>query len=405
MDLVKEKVTSFESLYKAMQRCANGVRWKPGVIAYLQHGLSNTAKLQKELQNGTYKIGSQLRFTIYEPKKREVIALRFRDRQVQRSLLENYLYNEITRHFIYDNVACQRGKGTDFAIHRLKQILAKAYREYGQDAYIYTYDIRNFFGSTNHAVAKDVIDKRIRNEWARGMVHQLIDSFQGDTGIGLGSDVAQFIELSVLDGLDHFIKEKLHVRHYIRYMDDFLIITNGKDKSRAYRAAIEDELSKLKLELHPRKCRVLPIRYGFKWLGYRFRVKESGKIITTIDKTRIIRERRKLKRLVKKSTRGQISKADVDASLNSWIAHAQRGNNYNVIQKMTRYYQSLWRDEKMFNHVSKDERLKTLETENQALKSKLTETASQTAYVAMMSDIDLPTDTTTQTGTEVTADE
>lgn len=59
----------------------------------------------------------------------------------------------------------------------------------------------------------------------------------------------------------------------------------------------------------------------------------------------------------------------------------------------------------MFNHVSKDERLKTLETENQALKSKLTETASQTAYVAMMSDIDLPTDTTTQTGTEVTADE
>ena len=328
-----------------MQRCANGVRWKPGVIAYLQHGLSNTAKLQKELQYGTYKIGSQLRFTIYEPKKREVIALRFRDRQAQRSLLDNYLYNEITQHFIYDNVACQKGKGTDFVIRRLKQMLAKAYRKYGQDAYIYTYDIRNFFGSTNHEVAKAVISKHVRDEWAREMVYQLIDSFQGDTGIGLGSDVAQFIELSVLDGLDHFIKEKLRVRYYIRYMDDFLIITNGKSKSKAYRDAIEGELSKLKLELHPRKCRVLPIRRGFKWLGYRFRAKESGKIIMTIDKTRIIRERRKLKKLVRKSVSGQMSKADVEASLNSWIAHAQRGNNYNVIQKMTQYYQSLWRNE------------------------------------------------------------
>jgi RNA-directed DNA polymerase len=346
MSLVKEKVTSFECLYNAMQKCANGVRWKPGVISYLQHGLSNTEKLRKELEDGAYEIGAQLRFTIYEPKKREVIALRFRDRQVQRSLLDNYLYDEITRHFIYDNVACQKGKGTDFAIRRLKQMLVKAHKRYGQNTYIYTYDIRNFFGSTSHEIAKAAIDKRVRDKWAREMVHQLIDSFKGDTGIGLGSDIAQFIELSVLDGLDHFIKEKLHVRYYIRYMDDFLIIANGKDKARAYRLAIENELKRLKLKLHPRKCKVLPARRGFKWLGYRFRVKESGKIIMTIDKTRIIRERRKLKKLVRKYARGQISKADIDASLNSWAAHARRGNNHHVIKKMTQYYQTLWRDVK-----------------------------------------------------------
>lgn len=341
----KEVVTDFGNLYDAMQHCANGVRWKASVIKYLQNGLTNTEELRQDLLDGTYQLGKQVHFKVYEPKERVVVAMRFRDRQIQRSLLHNYLATELTCHFIYDNSAGQLGKGPNFARRRLKVMLEKAYRLYGDNTYAYTYDIKNFFGSTRHDVAKTAIRKRVRDTWARGIVEQIINSFSGDVGIGLGSDVAQFIELAVLDDLDHFIKEQMHIRFYARYMDDFVIITDGKEYAAEYRRAIEQELAKIHLRLHPTKCRVVPVSRGFKWLGFRFRVKESGKIIVTLDKAKIYHEKRKLKKMVRLVKAGKLPRETADTSLRCWAAHAAHGNNYLVIKKMKDYYKSLWRDE------------------------------------------------------------
>lgn len=208
----------------------------------------------------------------------------------------------------------------------------------------YTYDIRNFFGSTRHDVAKAAIQKRVRDEWARRLVEQIIDSFPGSVGIGLGSDVAQYIELAVLDGLDHFIKEKLHVKFYARYMDDFIIIANSSGMAGSYRRAIEQELDKIHLQLNPKKCRVTPAQKGFKWLGFRIRIKPSGKILVTLNKDKIYHERRKLKRMVRLVKVGRLPRETADTSLQCWAAHAKRGNNHMVINKMYTYYRSLWRD-------------------------------------------------------------
>lgn len=343
---IKETVADFGNLYDAMQRCANGVRWKASVIKYLQNGLVNTWKLRQELLDGTYKLGKQIEFKVYEPKERTVVAMRFRDRQAQRSLLHNYLAAELTRHFIYDNSAGQSGKGPDFARRRLKTMLEKAHRLYGDNAYAYTYDIKNFFGSTRHDVAKAAVRKRVCDDWACQLVGQIIDSFPGDVGIGLGSDVAQYIELAVLDDLDHFIKEQLHVKFYARYMDDFIIITDGKGHAAEYRRAIERELEKIHLQLHPKKCHVVPARSGFKWLGFRLRVKPSGKILVTLSKDKIYHERRKLKKMVRLVKAGKLPRETADISIQCWAAHAAHGNNHNVIKKMYEYYQNLWRDEK-----------------------------------------------------------
>ena len=346
MDIsAKEVVTGFENLYDAMQHCANGVRWKASVIKYLQNGLANTEKLRQELLGGTYKLGKQIEFKVYEPKERTVVAMRFRDRQVQRSLLHNYLADELSRHFIYDNAAGQAGKGPDFSIRRVKMMLEKAHRLYGNNVYAYTYDIKSFFGSTRHDVAKAAVRKRIRDDWAYQLVEQIIDSFPGDVGIGLGSDVAQYIELAVLDDLDHFIKEQLHVRFYARYMDDFIIITDGKERAAGYRRAIEQELARIHLQLHPKKCCVVPVPRGFKWLGFRIRVKPSGKLLVTLSKDKIYHERRKLKKMVRLIKAEKLPRDTAEVSLRCWTAHAAHGNNHRVIQKMHHYYQSLWRDE------------------------------------------------------------
>lgn len=344
MDNAKRKVVNFEALYRAMNQCANGVRWKGGTIRYLQNGLTNTEKLMEELENGTYRIGKQIRFKIHEPKERSVVALRFKDRQAQRALLSEYLYDEITRHFIYDNVACQKGKGTKAAVGRLKVMLEKARRQYGSRYYIHLFDIRQFFGSTPHSVAKEAIKKRIRDPWAMHMVNMLIDSFPGEKGIGLGSDIAQFIELSVLDDMDHFIKERIRERYYLRYMDDFVIISDSKERLKKDQEEIGNLLRNIGLELHPKKTVIVTNTRGFKWQGFRFRQKTSGKIIMTLDKAKIIHERRKLKKMVRLCKAGRLAKESIDDSFNSWRAHAKVGNNYAIIQKMERYYRSLWRD-------------------------------------------------------------
>lgn len=341
----KEKVINFNALYEAMNKCANGVRWKAGTARYLENGLTNTQKLMDELHSGTYKLGKQMKFNIYEPKKREVVALHLRDRQVQRALLDNYLYDEITRHFIYDNVSCQKKKGTKAAVNRLKVMMIKAHRIYGNNYYIHLFDIRHFFASTSHKVAKETIRKKVRDEWACQMVDMLIDSFRGETGIGLGSDIAQFIELSVLDDLDHFIKEKLHERFYLRYMDDFLIISGSKEKLKKDREAIENELSEICLTLHPTKSFIVPARRGFKWQGFRVCQTETGKIIMTIDKAKIYHMRRKLKKMVRLCKTGVIPKSTVDNSLRCWTAHAKVGNNHKTIKKMQSFYRNLWKDD------------------------------------------------------------
>lgn len=296
------------------------------------------------MKKDSYRTGTFIKFYVFEPKKRAVLAAKFKDRQLQRSLIKNYLYDEITRHFIYDNHACQVGKGTSAARKRLKVMIEKAYRQWGKDTYVYTFDIAGFFPNTRHDVAKKAIKKRVHDEWAVSMVNMTIDAFCGETGIGLGSDEAQFIELSVLDDLDHYVKEQLHVHYYIRYMDDFIIFCNSKERLKMFRNKIEEQLIKIGLQLHPKKCHLTPINKGIIWLGFRYRQTETGKIIVTLPKKKIIRERRKLKKIVGLVRKGRLTRNDADHCFKSWKSHAKYGDNHTTIKKMTKYYQSLWRD-------------------------------------------------------------
>lgn len=130
---IKEQVCSFGNLYKAMHKCKHNVMWKDSVAGFVKNGLKNCAKLNRELMGGTYQISKYSVFVIHEKKTRTIVSTRIRDRVFQRSLCDNYLYDELTRHFIYDNCACLIGKGTDFARDRLKCHLQKFYRKHGRN--------------------------------------------------------------------------------------------------------------------------------------------------------------------------------------------------------------------------------------------------------------------------------
>ena len=233
MDKIKEKVCSFEESYKAMHKCKKNTMWKKSVSGFVKNGLIRCYILNRQLMDGTYKIDKYSYFTITEPKVRGIVATRMKDRVFQKSLCDNYLYEAMTKGLVYDNCACQTKEGTDFGRRRLKSHLQKFYRKYGLDGYVLQCDIKDYFGSTRHSVAKTVVDKRVDNEWVKTHVYKIIESFgtkeDPNMGMGLGSEVTQLIQLAVLDDLDHFIKEELKIKYFTRYMDDFILIHEDKE--------------------------------------------------------------------------------------------------------------------------------------------------------------------------------
>ena len=333
MNKTVDDAITFEELYKGLKLSCRNVRWKDSVTGYEANGLKNTYLLRQSLLDGTYKISGYQRFRVHEPKEREIVATRLKDRQFQRSLCDNVLYPQITRSFIRDSCACLRGRGVDDALNRLTVHLQRYYRKHGAKGWALKCDIRHYFAETPHDVAKAAIRKRLTDQRAAFYTDQIIDSFGGDTGIGLGSQVSQLTELAVLDDLDHYIKERLHIRHYLRYMDDFILIHEDRAVLENVLKDITEKLAALGLTLN-NKTQIYPLKQGVIWLKWRFILTDTGKVVRRIGRKSVVRERRKLKRMAKLAESGRISADALKESFNSWKAHAQRGNCRKIISDM-----------------------------------------------------------------------
>ena len=332
-----DEAMTYGNLRRALNRCCRNVRWKDSVVGYELHAAQNTHRLLKSIQDGTYRISPYQRFIIYEPKRREIVATRIADRQVQMALCMGGLYEDITEHFIYDNCACQTGKGTDFCLKRIKKHMCDFYRAHGKDGWVLKMDIHHFFPSTRHDVAKAAIAKRVGDEKARDFVFDVIDSFGGDVGIGLGSQISQLVELSVLDDLDHFIKERLGIKHYVRYMDDLVLIHEDKEYLKYCWKEIEKQLKAIGLELND-KTTMYPLKQGVKFLHWRFIITDTGKIDMKISSKKMGKQRRKLKKILYKEKSGEYVEGTGYNSLTAWKANAARGDSYFQRQRMTHFY-------------------------------------------------------------------
>lgn len=339
-DKTVDDAVTFKELYKGLKKSCCNVRWKDSVTGYEANGLKNTYLLRQSLLDGTYKISGYQRFKVHEPKEREIVATRLKDRQFQRSLCDNVLYPQITRSFIRDNCACQRGKGVDDALDRLTVHLRRYYFKHGPNGWALKCDIRHYFAETPHDVAKAAIRKRLTDQRAAYYTDSIIDSFGGDKGIGLGSQVSQITELAVLDDLDHYIKERLRIKHYLRYMDDFILIHEDKSVLRAALAEIEKRLSALGMTLN-KKTQILPLKNGVLWLKWRFVLTDTGKVIRKICMKSVVRERRKLRKMAKLAVAGRIPVAAITESFITWKAHAQRGNCRKIVADMQKLYDKL----------------------------------------------------------------
>lgn len=333
---------NFNSLYESMEKCKKGVLWKDSAAAFWLNGLENIIKLNDEIQNGTYRPRRVHKFRITSPKPRDIISIGFRDRVYQRALNDLAVYPSASKSFIYDNMACQKRKGTDLARERLKYFLHKMYRKYGNDFYVLQCDIKGYYPNMRHDVVAAKFRRFLDDSTHERCMAVLNSQYESDVGFNPGSQMVQIAGISVLDDLDHCIKEKLRIKYYLRYMDDFILLSGDKEWLESCKYTIEAELSKIGFELNEKKTKIYPISKGILFLGFTFRLTKTGKVLMAVGSKNVKRERKKLYRLVASAKLGKISKAKVYNCYNCWKNHASKGNSFELIQRMDKYFKSLW---------------------------------------------------------------
>lgn len=337
----KEDVIGIEALFESMNKCAKGVKWKGTVAYYRHHWTDEIDKLSAELHNGTYKERRAKFFTITEPKRREIMSIHFRDRIYQRSLNDVAIYPQATQSFIADNFACQKDKGTNAARDRLKEFLHQFYDEYRTDGYVLKIDIRGYYPNMNHEYAEGMLAEYLDDETYQ-MAKSVLAHLPGDVGYNPGSQIVQIVGITALDKVDHFIKEKLHVKYYIRYMDDFLILHNDRAYLEYCLKQIVDMLHTQKMEVSEKKTFIQPISRPIRHLGFDYYLKENGRVVVLADPQKIKHERKKIQRMVALVEKGSMTKHDVDVHFKAWKASVKYGNSRQLINRLNRWYESLW---------------------------------------------------------------
>ena len=182
-------VLDFEHLLDSLYKCKKNVSWKESVANFYIHGIEQVLKLEEQLANGTYQPRPTKTVHITHPKERIAVSIAFRDRVYQRSLNDNIVYPLMTRSFIYDNCACQKGKGTDFARGRLKCHLQRCYRKNGLDAWVLQCDIKHYYDNMRHDTTNALFREKLPAEYADRVCRILNEQYLGDTGYNPGSQV------------------------------------------------------------------------------------------------------------------------------------------------------------------------------------------------------------------------
>ncbi|MBO5138225.1 MAG: RNA-directed DNA polymerase [Bacilli bacterium] len=324
-----EEIFTFENLYEAYKMCRKSKQHKGEVIRFEINLSYNISILMKELYTKKYKLGKYKKFLIHEPKERLIESLPFKDRVVIRCFCDQVLKKKIEPKLIYDNTACRKEKGTDFAIKRLEKFLRHEYLlENNNNIYFLKADIRKYFPSIDHKILLNILEKINFSEDEMWMIRKLIleQPDNNKKGLPLGNQSSQWFALLYLNTIDRYIKEKLRIKAYVRYMDDMILIHRDKKYLKECLQKIEEICnSKLNLELND-KTQISMVKNGIDFLGYRHILNEKGKIIRKLRASSKVRMKRHVKTLGKLKRKNIVDNDYVLIRKNAFYNHIKDTN-------------------------------------------------------------------------------
>jgi len=336
------RLTSFENLQQAYEHARRGKTGNPNVRAFAEHAVFNLALLRYELRTKKYRPQPLTRFVLRDPKTRVIYKSQFGDRVVHHALV-NILQPIYEPRFIVDSYASRKGKGTLAALQRCDSFLRRATKN-GRTipaarnkndvvGFALKCDVRHYFETVDRDILLSILRKRVKDEevlWLAKVILEHYPTEQPGKGMPLGNWTSQFFANVYLNELDHFVKQVLKAKHYLRYVDDFVILHEDRALLEEHLISIGAFLGGLKLDLHPTKCKIIPLRRGVDFLGFKHfyhyravRVRNKRKILL------------KLQKLLRNYEQRVDDHTRVTDTLQGWNAYAMQGNTYYLRQQLT----------------------------------------------------------------------
>ncbi len=256
-------IYDFDNIVSAYKEVCRNTRNERRVERLKEYKSIYISRIQDILKNKQYKPGYYNKFTIYEPKERVIVSQNIQDKIVNHLVARYILYPALLPCLLDINVASRKDMGTSKGLELCNSFHQKCKIKY-KHYYILKCDISKFFASIDHDILKKKLLRRIKDKDAIKIVFDIIDS--NSDGLFIGSMTSQILAIFYLNDLDHFIKETLKIKYYVRYQDDFLLFHPSKDYLKYCLSEIKNFLNKEKLHLNS-KTRIFTNSNNFLFLG------------------------------------------------------------------------------------------------------------------------------------------
>lgn len=263
-----EELTSWQNLYCAYRKACKHKKSKPETAEWMFNCERLLLELQSDLREKRYRPQAYKYFMIKEPKERLISVAAFRDRVVHHALV-NVIEAQFEKAFIYDSYATRKDKGLHLAVHAAQNYA-------GEYQWYLKLDIAKYFASIDHTILLGLIQKKIKDPHVIDLCSTILDNqnlsmgCSEGTGLPVGNLTSQFFANIYLNQLDHFIKQVLRYKGYVRYMDDFILFTDDPKRLKSDLPFIHKFLvTYLRLGIKDGSAQLNRVSQGMPFLGYR----------------------------------------------------------------------------------------------------------------------------------------
>ena len=285
-----DDIISTDNLLDAWKEFLKGKQKKKDVQAFEYNLIENVSQLHAELALGTYRHGPYTHFKISDPKPRDIHKASVRDRLVHHAI-HRVLYPFFDRTFVSDSYSCRLGKGTYRAMNTFRRYAYQSSKNHAKTVWVLKCDIQKFFASIDHQTLFDILRRHLSDERTIALLQNIIESFHSTAlgkGLPLGNLTSQLLVNIYLNEFDQFAKHKLKALYYVRYSDDFVILSMDRTWLVSLLPRIQEFLREnLKLKLHPDKVSIATVGSGIDFLGWvHF---PDHRVLRTSTKNRMVR--------------------------------------------------------------------------------------------------------------------
>ena len=284
--------------------------------------------LYEQLKNKTYKHGGYTEFYVTEPKLRKIEKSRYLDRIVHRWVVDNFLEPCYVPKFINTSYACLKNSGMHKAAIYVKNTMKHCKAKWNE-YYILKMDVSKYFDNINKKILLKILERNIKDQELMWLIKEILYANKREKGLEIGNYTSQMFANIYLNEVDQYIKHKLKVRYYCRYLDDSIVIVKTKKEAKEILEKIKKYLKEnLELKLN-QKTQIFKNKQGVNFCGYK--INEYRMKLRDKGKRKLKKKVKKLKEEIKK---GNLTSKQAKKYLAGHLGYIKYANNYNLLNKI-----------------------------------------------------------------------